>query len=623
MRMICKCALRQAALGVLCTMALALSAGVSSVKAAPSDPLFVFTPEPPPSPLEPPKPPPTGYLEGPCGIAVDSSGGFYVSDYYHHAIDVFSSGAVYLSQLAPEDPLDGPCGLALDPSDNLYVNNFHRNVARFGPSFAPGPIFEAAHHPTGLAVDPATGDLYVNDRTYIAHYEAPVEAGEEPAEKIGLGSLQDGYGLAFSSFPATAGLLYVADAKDETVKVYDPETDLADPLEVIEGQDLPTQGFTSLRDSALAVDRLTGELYVADNLQPAYTEQPQAQIDVFSSLGAYEGHLKHLIVDALPPGLAVDNSAGSTQGRVYVTSGNTIEASVYAYRPGAATTTPALCVPFVPCPGEEEEPLPGGAGAASGVSAPDLTPERSRTFSKIVAQASKTLQRGPVRIALSGRLSPHRLPRRGQAPVSVSVGWKLESSEGGEAPQLKRLAIEINRHGIFDFTGLPTCPYGAIQPASSQRALANCRSALVGKGAFGAEVALAGQEGYPAHGRLLLFNGKSAGKPVLFGHIYSSHPFATSFVIPFALKQARGTYGTALSASLPASLERWGNLTEIEMTLARRYRYRGQSHSFLSAGCPAPKGFGKALFPLARTSFAFAGGTKLGSVLTDTCRARG
>ncbi len=128
-------------------------------------------------------PPPTGYLNGPCGLAVDSIGRFYVSDYYHHAIDVFThrrhsqapAPPATSSRLANEDPLDGPCGLALDGSDSLYVNNFHRNVAKFSasPSFGrhglPAP--DDSNTPTGVAVD-ASNNVYVDDRTYIAVYDS-------------------------------------------------------------------------------------------------------------------------------------------------------------------------------------------------------------------------------------------------------------------------------------------------------------------------------------------------------------------------------------------------------------------------------------------------------------------
>jgi hypothetical protein len=232
-------------------------------------------------------------------------------------------------------------------------------------------------------------------------------------------------------------------------------------------------------------------------------------------------------------------------------------------------------------------------------------------------------QEGALRLSVNGKLAPQKLPRSGVAPIAVSVDWKITTTDGSAVPKLKKLRVEINRHGRFDSTGLPICPVDKIQPASSAHALSVCRSSLVGKGHFTANVALKGQVSYDTRGPLLVFNGKSHGKPVLFGQIYSPHPFPTSFVITFGLeKLAHNTYGTALSATLPKALNSWGNLTGIEMTLSRRFSVGGRSHSYISSGCPAPQGFPGATFPLARTSFAFAGGGKLVSTLTGNCKVR-
>lgn len=95
-------------------------------------------------------------------------------------------------------------------------------------------------------------------------------------------------------------------------------------------------------------------------------------------------------------------------------------------------------------------------------------------------------------------------------------------------------------------------------------------------------------------------------------------------MIVFKISEKRkGTYGTVLSAKLPKTLRSWGNLTGIEMKLTRTYGYGGRRHSFLAAGCPAPKGFKAASFTLARTSFAFNGGTKLSSTVPGECRVGG
>lgn len=348
-------------LGALCLAALAFAA---PAQAAFDDPLFTYRPvyEPPPPPTipTPPLPPPVGNFEGPCGLAVDAGGAFYVSDYYHHAVDRFSAGTNYLAQQAGVDPLDGPCGLALDSFGNLYVNNFHRNVVRLNTSLAdPGTVIDSAH-PTGVAVNPLTGMVFVNDRTHVAVYDS----GGNELGRVGDGSLVDGYGLAFSAYPATAGRLYVPDADSDTVKVYE-STPLGAtaPVATINGSGTPNGHFVSLRNAAVAVDDETGEVYVADNLQPEYSERGETAIYVFDAAGVYEGRLKYSVENGLPPGLAVDNSGTETQGRVYVTSGATELGSVYAYRPHSATAN------AVPLPAGMTAPGVGGGGAGSSGSA--------------------------------------------------------------------------------------------------------------------------------------------------------------------------------------------------------------------------------------------------------------
>ncbi|MGN6663096.1 MAG: hypothetical protein ACTHK6_02640 [Solirubrobacterales bacterium] len=243
-----------------------------------------------------------------------------------------------------------------------------------------------------------------------------------------------------------------------------------------------------------------------------------------------------------------------------------------------------------------------------------------------LAHAAEVTRKGNLEVSVDGRLSPKRLPRHGTAPVSVSVSGAVSTTDGTAPPQLRTMQIEVNAHGRFDTAGLPVCRYTDIQPASDSRALSACRSALVGEGHFAGTIALPGSaEPFPMQGRLLLFNGRQHGKPVLFGHIYSPKPFASSFVMVFEMRTAtHGTYGTTLTANLAKALGAKRNLESIEMTLSRRYRYRGARHSYISAGCPAPKGFpGIPTFPLARTSFSFAGGKKITSVLNKSCQAKG
>jgi len=238
--------------------------------------------------------------------------------------------------------------------------------------------------------------------------------------------------------------------------------------------------------------------------------------------------------------------------------------------------------------------------------------------------AGETGQKGSLRITLDGSISPRKLSRQGDTPISVSVGWKIATVDGSTPATLKGVRIEINRNGHFDYAGLPNCSYAKIQPATTARALASCRSALVGRGRFGALVAVEGQEPYVAKGQILLFKGQQHGKTVLLGQIYSPFPFANSFVIVFQLQRlGRGRFGTALAATMPPALRGWGTLVEVEMRLSRRFSDRHGRHSFLSASCPAPAGFGGAVFPLARASFDFVGAKPQTLTLSRSCGVQG
>jgi hypothetical protein len=390
---------------VLAAMALAPAA-----QAAFDDPLFIFrpkyTPPPPPAIPPPPLPPPDGDFEGPCGLAVDALGNFYVSDYYHDAVDFFTpvldpdpkkGGGAYFGQLAGTGLLQGPCAIALDGLGNLYVNNFHSNVVRFTTSpFNAGTVVDSANS-TGVAVNPTTNNAYVNERTQVGVYDP----GGVRLGQIGAGSITDGYGLAVSGFPATQGRIYVPDAATETVKVYESTLGSENPVAVISGTGTPAGHFTSLRNAAVAVDNASGEVYVADNLQPEYSERGETVVYVFSAAGAYEGRLKYSVENGLPPGLAVDNSGTTSQGRVYVTSGNTELGTVYAYRAHAATTN-AVPLPVLP---------PGfGVGSGGGTGSGAVTGLASAPSSPVAG--SVTSLAADTSEAVTARRAVHRAHRK-------------------------------------------------------------------------------------------------------------------------------------------------------------------------------------------------------------------
>ncbi|HET7444208.1 MAG TPA: hypothetical protein VFJ57_06075 [Solirubrobacterales bacterium] len=548
-----------------------------------------------------------GQIEGPCGLAISASGEVYLADYFHRVIDVFAAPSAsaqgqYLSQMAlpgsnPRlgvNSLDSVCGVAFDAAGSLYGNEWHQGVSRLGGSEAKIDGGES----TGVAIDPSTNRLYVDDRTYIAEYALPFTPGDPPAAKIGLGHLGDGYGLA-----AAGGRVYVADAADQTVKVFALASSTSIPLATISGH------FSSLTDAALAIDPTNGHLLVVDDLQPGF-EHPLSSVLEFDAPAAgyaFLGRLPGAPVFGAPSGIAV--TAG---GEAIVTDGNSELANAFlysAYEEASGTGTAAALgpsVPILPAAGRTEAAgSSGGAGAAA-------------PAARELASASEVVQRGGVRVSFKGSLAPRVLPRRGRMPVTASVGARIAAVGGSTPPQLRQIEIEINRNGHFDPGGLPACRLDQIQPATTKAALAACRRSLVGEGTFSARVLLPQQSPFPATGKVYAFNARWHGRPAIFAHVYGTRPLPTSYTLPFELLPRHGTFGTALRASLPAITGNSGYITGLSLSFGAA-RARG----YLTAGCPAPAGFPGALFPFAHVSFAFTGGRRLASTLIRNCKARG
>ncbi|MGB7685713.1 MAG: hypothetical protein WBL45_08000 [Solirubrobacterales bacterium] len=241
-----------------------------------------------------------------------------------------------------------------------------------------------------------------------------------------------------------------------------------------------------------------------------------------------------------------------------------------------------------------------------------------------IAEApAEIIQRGELRVSFTGKINPTKLPRSGSAPIAVSLGARVTTIDRSTPPQLRRIEIAINRNGRFDFAGLPTCRIERIQPSSTADALRACGSAKVGEGRFGADVVIPEQSPFPSKGRLVAFNGTERGRPVILAHVFGTEPIPTSYTFPLRIEHDRDAFGTVLRANLPEVTARIAYVTQISLTLRRQFRHRGQTRSYLSASCPAPKGFPGAVFPMARARLDFTGGPTLTETLTRNCRVAG
>jgi hypothetical protein len=241
----------------------------------------------------------------------------------------------------------------------------------------------------------------------------------------------------------------------------------------------------------------------------------------------------------------------------------------------------------------------------------------------VAAAQAELSQKGNLRVSFSGRLLPHALPRTDPAPVTARLSGSVGTVDGSRPPQLRQISIAVNRAGRVTVAGLPTCSASELQQTSSEVALDLCGGAVVGHGRFAVNIDFRNAPLIPAHGKVLVFNSRIDGRPGLLLHLYGASPVRATFVLPFKIaRRSRGQFGTVFSTSIPRIASDLGYVTDLSLTIGRRYRHAGRQRSFLSASCAAPAGFPGAIFELARATFAFDGGQRLTSSLTSDCAVR-
>lgn len=226
-------------------------------------------------------------------------------------------------------------------------------------------------------------------------------------------------------------------------------------------------------------------------------------------------------------------------------------------------------------------------------------------------------------VSFGGGFTPRSLPRDRDVPVTVRLNTSIKTADGTRPPQLRRISFEVNRYGRISTVGLPACPPGLLESTDPPTAMARCRGALVGRGQFAANVEFPNRAPFPVHGQMLAFNGVARGRPVILLHIHGSQPVEVTVVLTFSIRHpARGKFGTVLSTKIPRLASDLGYVTDVSLVFKRRYRHRGEEHSFLSARCAAPSGFPGAIFSFTRGTFTFADGKRIATTLTRDCTVR-
>lgn len=153
------------------------------------------------------------FVNGPYGLAVDSSGNLYVST-NANVIRKFAPNGTDLGVFASTG-VNNAMGLAFDQSGNLFVANYGSNtIEKFAPNGTDLGVFKYVIGPTGIAFDPS-GNL---DVAIAGDTIARFTPDGLPLSSFTSLDLNNPQGLAFDSL----GNLYAANIAGNSITVFSP-----------------------------------------------------------------------------------------------------------------------------------------------------------------------------------------------------------------------------------------------------------------------------------------------------------------------------------------------------------------------------------------------------------------
>ncbi len=364
--------------------------------------------------------------DSPSGIAVNSAGDIWVSEWYRDTVEEFSPSGSLIGQLSVAAPctgqLSGPLGLALDSKGDLWVADSRNNrVLKFSPEgrcelqagsygSGKGQFF----YPTGVAIAP-NGDIWVIDMGDDRAQELNPETGEE------VGS--------FGSFGTAQGELWLPMglAVDSKGDVWVSEPFAGRVQEFSEGGKYEGEVASEFPEGQAVAIGPNGDVWIADGSDTVRELTPARSLVLrFGSAGLGAGELTG------PNGLTVDS-----EGNVWVS--DQIPVRVEKWSASAASDVAATALDTVPY-GDATPPgqtPPGQTPAAA--STPAFTPTDDATFNPNGSQARRRHARND-----RNKTHPaHRAARRGDLRARRGGGRRRS-----DARTRDRSRRGSNTHGL-------------------------------------------------------------------------------------------------------------------------------------------------------------------------------
>jgi hypothetical protein len=198
------------------------------------------------------------------------------------------------------------------------------------------------------------------------------------------------------------------------------------------------------------------------------------------------------------------------------------------------------------------------------------------------------IQDGILRVTVDGGFTPPALPKAKLSPIGLSVSGKIETTDGSHPPALREFIVETDKNGAINAKGLPKCTIGKLVARETSAALKACKPALVGEGKTDVEVEFAESPPLLIHSKLLAFNGGvKGGVTTILIHAFLKNPVSAAVVTTVKVSKIhKGRFGTKSVASIPVIAGGAGSPVSFELSVNRKFTYKGKQQSYLLAKCP-------------------------------------
>lgn len=218
--------------------------------------------------------------------------------------------------------------------------------------------------------------------------------------------------------------------------------------------------------------------------------------------------------------------------------------------------------------------------------------------------------------SIDSQIRPKKLSKTKFTPGSLEVTTLTTSTtdpSGVPSPAVHAV-IDFDRNARLYTKGLPTCDPALLQSQSTEVAERVCGKAKIGTGH--AIAYLKAGKVYEVPQTVTAFNGvPKGGKPVVLLHTYGTTPLQVSLVLEGTVSNYnKEGYGPRLDLNIPLLAGGTGALKEFNVKIDKKWSFKGEKRSFISAKCTGSKKL------KTRGTFTYRDGEALTAYSKQSCK---